>query len=162
MMADIDMDGLILYLKQLLSRRFSAKVSQIYYGDIGVYLPASFGGSRKDQKAVLALSPVYDREMPDQRVAAHESRLLGVDIIALVNITPFFQANPTEAYGEQMLVKLIGEIRDYLALGENVTLQERVQYCKVGDIDWNWTPRGDQAIRGAALAFEARIRIPRI
>lgn len=161
-MADVDMDGLILYLKDLLGRRFSAKVSQIYYGDIGVYLPSSFGGSRKDQKAIIALSPVYDREMAEKRTVAADYRLLGVDIICLVNITPFFQANPSEAYGEQMLVKLATEIRNFLNLEENVTLSDRVQYCTVGDIDWNWSPRQDQAIRGAAVAFEARTRVVRI
>lgn len=161
-MIQVDMDGLILYLKDLLSVRFSKKVSQFYYGDIGVYLPSSFGASRKEQKAIIALQPVYNRLLEGTRTVASEDRLLGVDIISMVNITPFFKANPTEAYGEQMLVQLTTEIYKFLAQEENVNLQGRVSYAEVGDIDWAWVPKDDQAIRGAAIAYECRVRVPRM
>lgn len=161
-MDQVDMDGLILYLKDLLATRFSRDVSQIYYGDIGVYLPSSFGSSRKEQKCIIALSPSYNRLIEDQRVTAFENRLLGIDIICMINITPFFKVNPTEAFGEQKLVRLATEIATFLAQEENVNLQDRVQMTKVGDIDWAWLPKDNQAIRGAAVAYEARVRIPRI
>lgn len=158
----LDMDGLIDYLKDILSRQFSRDVSQIYYGDIGVYLPSSFGSSRRDQKAILALQPAYDHLEENQRVAAFENRLLGVNIIAMVNITPFFSANPDEAYGERMLVRLTTAIAEYLTQTENESLGDRVQYARVGDIDWSWMARKDQAIRGAAVRYEARVRVKRM
>ncbi len=163
-MADfqLDMDGLIDYLLQILSRRFSNDVAQIYYGDIGVYLPSSFGSSRRDQKAIIALQPAYNHLLEGERVASVEYRLLGIDIIAMVNITPFFSANPQEAYGERMLVKLTTSIATFLTQTENENLGGRVQYARVGDINWQWMARKDQAIRGAAVSYEARVRIPRM
>jgi hypothetical protein len=161
-MEHLDMDGLIDYLTVILSRRFSNDVAQIYYGDIGVYLPSAFGSSRRDQKAIIALNPAYNHLMEGERVASTEYRLLGIDIISMVNITPFFSANPSEAYGERMLVKLTTAIATFLTQTENETLDGRVQYARVGDINWTWMARKDQAIRGAAVSYEARVRVPRI
>jgi hypothetical protein len=161
-MEQLDMEGLIDYLSEILARRFSREVSQIYFGDIGVYLPSSFGGSRRDQKAVIALVPSYNHIIEGERVAAWESRLLGIDIVTMVNITPFFEAAPTEAYGERILVRLTTEIAQFLTQEENVNLDGRVQMVNVGDIDWAWVAKGDQAIRAAGIAYEARVRIPRM
>ena len=161
-MADLNMEQLIDYLIDLLSRRFSNRVSNIYFGDIGVYLPSSFTGPRRDQLAILAIQPAYNHLMEGERVAAHESRLLGVDIIGMVNITPFFEAAPQEAYGERILVRLMAEIAMFLTQEDNVTLGGRVRHTEVGDIDWAWVAKGDQAVRAAGLAYQARVRIPRM
>jgi hypothetical protein len=161
-MADFDMDELIIYLQSLLEKKFSNEVANFYYGGIGVYLPSSFGGSRRDQKCVIALSPVNSKLIEGERVAISEQRHLAVDIITLVNITPFFEASPREAYGERMLVKLTSRIHEFLTHEDNVNLQGHVQFTKVGDIDWEWTGRGDQALRGAAIAYQARVRVPRL
>lgn len=159
---DASMEQVIDKLADILSRRFSGRVSNIYFGDIGVYLPASFGGSRNQQKAVIALSPVYNYLQEGSRVAAQETRLLGIDIIALVNITPFFEAAPKEAYGERMLVTLTTEIAEFLTQNENFNLDGLVAATEVGDIDWAWVARRDQALRGAAIHYEARVRVQRI
>lgn len=160
--AQVDMEGLVEHLSTLLQNRFSNKVSNIYFGDIGVYLPSAFGSSRRDQKAIVALSPAYNHPIEGERVAAFEQRLLGLDIIVMVNITPFFEAAPREAYGERMLVALTTEIADFLIQGDNENLGGRVQYSTVGDIDWAWVARGDQAIRAAGIGYECRVRIPRM
>jgi hypothetical protein len=161
-MAHVTMEELIDYLSDLLGPQFSRDVSNIYFGDIGIYLPSSFGGSRNDQQAVIALQPSYNHLMEGERVAAHEMRLLGVNIIVMVNITPFFTAAPTEAYGERMLVRLVTEIATFLTQEENINLDGRVHFSTVGDIDWAWVAKGDQAIRAAAISYEARVRIPRM
>lgn len=127
-----------------------------------MYLPSSFGGSRQDQKAIIALSPAYNHLAENERVASAEYRLLGIDIIVMVNMTPFFEANPQEAYGERMLVKITTDIATYLTQEENVTLDNNVHFTKVGDIDWAWIAKSDQAIRAAGIAYEARVRIPRM
>ena len=158
----VEMEGLIDYLITLLKNRFSNQVSDFFFGDIGVYLPASFGGSRKDQKAVIAVQPAFNYLIPNERVAAQESRNLGVTVIVMVNITPFFEAKPQEAFGERILVRLTTDIATFLTQEENVTLGGRVQWSQVGDIDWAWVARGDQAIRAAGISFNARVRVPRI
>lgn len=157
----LDMDGLVEYLKSTILRNFSSKIAKMYYGDIGVYLPSAFGSSRNDQKAIVVVQPTYNRLMKSERTAASEFRLLGVDIIVLVNITPFFRVDPPEAYGEKMLVKLTTEIATFLTQEENINLQDHVHFTEVGDVDWAWVAKGDQAIRGAAIAYEARVRVPR-
>ena len=162
MAEDVGMERVIDELAELLRRRFSNKVAHIYFGDIGVYLPASFGGSRNSQKAVIALSPIYNYLQEGSRVAAQETRLLGIDIITLVNITPFFEAAPQEAYGERMLVSLTTEIAEFLTQNENFTLGGLVSSTEVGDIDWAWTARRDQALRGAAIHYEAKVRVHRL
>lgn len=162
MAEDAGMEKVIDVLADKLSRRFSGKVSNVYFGDIGVYLPASFGGSRNQQKAVIALSPVYNYLQEGSRVAVQETRLLGVDIITLVNITPFFEAAPKEAYGERMLVSLTTEIAEFLTQEENYNLDGLASSTEVGDIDWAWVARKDQALRGAAIHYEARVRVRRM
>src|SRR5690606_22380604 len=104
-----DTEALIDHLMPMLSHQLSNDVSNIYFGDVGVYLPSHFLGPRKEQRAVLALSPAYDRL--EQRVASQETRLIGVDIIGLVNITPYCDASPKEAYGERQLASLMRKIR---------------------------------------------------
>lgn len=162
MAEQLDMDGLIEYLKSMLGNRFSKKISRIYYGDVVTYLPSAFLGPNKEQHAILVIQPTYNRLIPDERVVAFENRLLGVDIIGLVNITSEFNADPKAAYGEKQLVQLITEIATFLTQETNVNLQERVQFSRVLNIDWHWLPKGDLAIRGAALEYEVRVRIPRI
>jgi hypothetical protein len=162
-MADaVTMEGLIDHLSSLLAKRFANDVSRIYFGDIGVYNPIAFGGDRKNPKLVVALSPSYNRLIEDERNAAYELRLLGLDIIVFVNITPYFQADPPEAYGERKLVRITTQIAEYLTLEENINLGGRVQFSKVGSIDFSWVQRSDQSLRAAGVAYECRVRIPRI
>jgi len=158
----VDMVGLIDHLEYILAKRFSRVVSKIYFGDIGVYLPESFGGSRKEQKAIVAIQPEYNRLLEGTRTVAGEYRNLGVGIIVLVNITPFFKANPEEAYGERMLVQITTEIAQFLTQESNVELQDRVQFSEVGDIDWAWMRKGDQSVRAARIEFTARVRVDRL
>lgn len=161
-MTHVDMDGLVTHLQDILGRKFQNEVSYIYYGDVGVYLPSSFGGSRRDQKAIIALSPAFNHLIEGQRVAAFENRLLGIDIITMVNITPFFEAAPKEAYGERMLVRLTTQIATFLTQLENENLDGRVAYAEVGDIDWAWVQKKDQSIRAAGISYQARVNLPRM
>ena len=92
------MDGLVDYLQKLLVKQFGNDVSQIYYGDVGLYPPKAFRNHKGEHKAVIALIPAYDRKDPKDQGTAHaEMRLIGVDIAVLVNMTPFFTAMPTRS-----------------------------------------------------------------
>lgn len=159
-MAHLDMEGVVDHLIDVLGYRFSNDVSNVYFGDIGVYLPSSFGGSRRDQKAIVAIQPSYNHLI--ERVAEMEHRLLGIDIITMVNITPFFEAMPREAYGERILVKITTQIAGFLTQLENENLGGRVAYAAVGDIDWAWVAKKDQAVRAAGISYECRVRLPRM
>lgn len=155
---DYTMEEIIDYLSALLANEFSDTVSQIYFGDIGIYLPQTFGSSRRDQKAVIALSPQNDHPIDNGKTELYENRTERLNIIVMVNITPFFRANPEEAYGERMLVRLTTQIKKFLNQAENERLGGRVRSTNVGEIDWAWTARGDQAIRAARILYEWRIQ----
>jgi predicted NBD/HSP70 family sugar kinase len=157
----LDTEDLIDHLLPMLQTHLANEVSRVYYGDIGVYLPSHFLGPRKEQRVVLALEPAYDRLMEGSRVAHQETRLIGVDIIALVNITPYFEAQPTEAYGERQLSDVMRKIRTYLTQQVNSNLGGRTQFFSVGDIQWSWAQRNNLSLRGAVLTVEARVKIDR-
>lgn len=157
-----DTEDLIDHLKPLLQNTLTNDVTNIYYGDIGVYLPAHFIGPRKENRAVLALAPAFDRLIEGTRTASQESRLIGVDVIALVNITPYFRASPKEAYGERQLSELMRKIRTFLTQQSNVNLDGRVQFFSVGDINWSWLQRENLSLRGASLEVTARVKVDRM
>lgn len=156
-----DAVDLIDHLIPLLKKQFGNEVSNVYFGDIGVYLPSHFLGPRKDQRAILALSPGLDAPLEDGRTAAATYRLITVDIIGLVNITAEFEASPEEAFGERRLALLMRKVRTFLEQQKNINLDGRVQYLDVGAIRWNWMQRDKLAIRGAALEVTARVRVSR-
>lgn len=156
-----DTEALIDHLMPMLKNYLGSEVSQIYFGDVGVYLPSHFLGPRKEPRAVLALTPGYDRVL-GQKVASQETRIIGVDIIGLVNITPYFEASPKEAYGERQLAALMRKIRSYLSQQEHVQLDGRVHYFDVGDITWNWMQRKNLSLRGAALEVRATVKVSRM
>lgn len=157
-----DTEAFIDHLQPMLANYLGNEVSNIYFGDVGVYLPSHFLGPRKEPRAVLALAPGYDRVVPGTKVASQETRIIGVDIIGLVNITPYFEASPKEAYGERQLAALMRRIRVFLAQQENVDLDGRVQYFDVGDVSWNWLQRKNLSLRGAALEVRATVKVSRM
>ena len=143
------------------NRRVEIKNSTIIL-DVGRYPPAAFGSSRGNQKAIIAISPMYNRLIEGSRTAASENRCYGLRIISIMNITPFFEANPEQAYAEEELTNLSEDIIAFLTLQENVTLDGRVQFSEVGDIDFAWMMRQQaQYLRGAAVEYDVRVRIPR-
>lgn len=157
-----DTEALIDHLKPLIESEFSRYVSNVYFGDIGIYLPSSFSGTRREPKAIIALSPAFDRLVEGSRTPLSEYRDITVDIIALVNITPYFTAAPEEAYGERALAALMNKMRKFLTQFEHRTLGDRVMEFQVGDINWAWTGRESDAIRAASLDVNARIRVSRM
>lgn len=153
---------LINYLKNILARRFAARVSRIYFGDIGKYPPSAFGASQGTQKAIIALDPVYNALIPNTRNAAFEEREYGLQIIVLMNLTPFFEANPEEAYAERELTDISEEIATFLTQDENLTLNGRIRSSQVGDINLKWLKRENQYLRAAAVSYTTRVKISRV
>jgi hypothetical protein len=157
------MEAFVDHLKPMLENALADDITFVSFGDTGQYLPNQFLGPRKEQRAIVALSPAYDRLMDNTRVASQEHRILGVDIIGFVNVTPDFQAQPKEAYGERRLSQLMRKIRVLLTQDENVTLNGRVQYLDVGNVVWAWADRSENtAIRGAAVEVSARVKVNRM
>lgn len=155
-----DTTDLIDHLKPFLEKLLANDVSRVYYGDIGVYLPTHFQGPRKEQRAILVLQPAYDNL--ESRVASQETRLIGIDVIGLVNITPYFKADPKEAYGERQLSEIMKKIRVLLTQLQYHNLDGRVQDMKVEDIRWSWIQRDALSLRGASVRVEARIKVNRL
>lgn len=156
-----DTADLVEHLKPLIERSLATDVSNTYYGDVGVYLPTHFLGPRKEQRAVVIIQPAFDDLVPNTRVASQEHRLLGVDIIGLVNITPYFKANPTEAYGESQLANVMRKLRNLLTQQALVNLDGRVEFFSIEDIRWSWVQRDNLSLRGASLRATARIKVDR-
>lgn len=156
-----DTEDLIDHLKPMLEKQFSEDITNIYFGDIGVYLPIHFIGPRKENRAVLVLAPAYDRLVEGTRVASQETREIGIDVIGLVNITPYFKASPKEAYGERQLAELMRKLRIFLTQQANVQLGGRVQYLSVNNITWSWLQRDNLSLRGASLEISAFIKVDR-
>jgi hypothetical protein len=160
-MTHFDMDGLVLHLGQVLKKQFADDISQIYYGDVVVYPPKAFQNPAGEWRTAVALVPAYDREADGGRNPASEIRDLGVLIVPMVNMTPFFEALPSEAFGERMLVRLTHRIRLFLAQRSNMTLNGNVARALVGDVEWHWAQRDKMPIRAAAITYEVQSHFSR-
>ncbi len=162
-MAEIkDMDNLIDYLIPLIQRQFFDDVSYVYYGDIGLYPPQAFKGPNKEDKLVVAIIPNFDRPVDGSRSAMSEFRDIGVFIAVMVNMTPYFERLPKEAFGERKLVQLTNRIRAFMQQDKNFDLQRQVSTSRVNSIDWDWQPRGDNYLRMAAIDYQVTIEVSRL
>lgn len=159
---DYTMEELVDHLKYLFEQNFGNDINHVYFGDKGLYLPADFRASDGTPKCVVALSPNYNRPYNDLRVASEEYRVLGIQILVMINLIPYFEPNPPEELGERLLVRLTTAIYEYLTRLENVDLDRRVQYTQVGEINWEWQQRGEEAVRTAGIDFEARVLVSRL
>jgi len=148
-------------IRYALQNRFPHEISQTYFGDIINYLPSAFVGENKRLSAVVAVAPDFDHAIDGERVGAHESRWVNIQINVLVNISADFEAAPTEAFGERRLVRLVDQIRNYLTLQVNEDLEGLVAHTKIGDIDLTFAIKPDQALRIAVISFLVRIRVRR-
>lgn len=162
-MPDLEMDSLIDRLTLLLQQNFSHDISQIYFGDVGVYPPKAFRNARTEEKMIVAIVPNYDRADPKSRSGAAEDRLLGVFVAVMINMTKYLEspAIATEAPAERQLVGLTIKIRKFLENDDNFDLDRAVTSTKVGDINWEWMQRKDTPIRAAAIEYEARVTVNR-
>lgn len=160
-MATFTMDNLIDALKRGLEQQFPDDISQVYYGDVGLYPPKAFQDNRGQQRRVVAIVPASDT-MDDNRNPMAEIRTLTVNVIVMVNMTPYFEAMPPEAIGERMLVQLVDKVRTFLAQDAAMTLGGRVLATKVPTVDWDWVQRGTNAIRAAAIQFECKVQVMRM
>lgn len=148
-------------LRHAIQNQFPQQISNTYFGDIINYLPSAFIGENRRQSAVVAVAPEFSHFVDGERVAAHETRHVNINIMVLVNITGDFEATPQEAFGERRLLRLTEQIAHYLSQEANEDLEGLVSYTQVGDIDWTWAIKQDQAIRIAIISFLVRIRVNR-
>lgn len=156
----LTMIELLDHLHRVMADQFSDQIASIYLGDVGIYPPKAFQAPSGEQRAALVLSPHYDRL--ESRAPNAELRTFGIHVIVMVNMTPYFEAMPVEAFGERLLVTLTTRIRGFLGQDSQFDLGGRVLTTKVGDIQWNWMQRGQTAIRAAAVEYEAKVKVPRM
>jgi hypothetical protein len=141
---------------------FPNDIANAYFGDIVDYLPSAFIGPNQQQIAVVAIAPDFDHEIEGSQTAASEYRWVNLQVMCIVNITPEFRAMPNEAFGERRLLRLTEKVRSYLSKTINETIDERVSHVRVGDIDWTWAVRNEQALRISMINYRFRIRLNRM
>lgn len=161
-MAHVDMVGLIDFMSKIILQAFPDQFSQAYFGDVGIYPPKAFQGQTGEMRSVLVFQPLHDNLENELTTPASECRTLGINVAVLVNMTPFFEALPMEAFGERMLVEQVTKVRGFLSRDINFTLGGRVLSTSVGDVNWTWQQRGNNAIRAAAITYEAKVMQPRM
>jgi hypothetical protein len=155
------METVIDRLSERIADRFGGEVATIYFGDVGVYPPRAFLLPRGEQGAVVLLIPSSNRLVEGSRVASQEDRLLNIDVVVMVNLTPYFSALPAEAPAERKLVQLTSAIHEYLTSQSLVDLDGLVRFSKVGDIEYAWTQRGDLSVRAGVINYQARVKVSR-
>lgn len=161
--SDKEVEGILRHFEELILREFGDDVAQVYIGDVGIYPPTAFQDAAGNNK--LAISVQVDNiGKADKRTvsAAGEVRPLTINLVAMVNMIPFYEAMPTEAYGELMLVRFVTRFYEWLTLTENQTLNGLVTSSEVVGVDFDFMQRGNMAIRAAAIQWEASIYIDKM
>lgn len=164
-MADFTIEAMIDYVRSIVHNQFSDEISQTYFGDVGVYPPKAFQDQLGQQRAVLSVIPAYDEPHEGGSTAAGEFREVGIELVCLINMVPYFTAMPEEAPAERLLLRLVTRIRQFLQQQSNITLGGNVSAMKVGGIRWDWVARGNNpeasALRAAGISVEAIIYVPK-
>lgn len=144
-----------------LEHQFSNQIASLYYGDIIIYPPNAFRDRRNQWAPVIAVYPSYNRRVEGQETMASQLRQYGVDILCMVNYTPYIQVPPEEAMGERMLNDITEAVMKYFTSSQTLDFDHRVQTATITDVNWAWSPRLDQPIRGAVLTYEVQLHVPR-
>ena len=155
------MEAIIDRLSERIADRFGGEVSSIYFGDVGIYPPRAFLTPRGEQGAVVLLIPSGNKLLEESRVAVQEDRQLTIDVVVMVNLTPYFEALPIEAPAERKLVQLTAEIHEYLTQQSLADLDGLVRFSKVGDVEYVWSQRGNLSVRAGVIKYHARVKVPR-
>lgn len=149
----------IVALLNALQHEFGNEVTSFYFGDIVVYPPSAFISPTGQYSPVIAVSPSYNHLVDGSQAANGEIRALGLDILVLYNFTPFIQAVPTVAAGEEALMDIVDRIFEYLRRFDMLTLYNTVLMANVSEINWTWSPRQNQPIRGAVISYDLQVAI---
>ena len=144
-----------------IEHEFSNEIASLYFGDIVIYPPNAFRDRRNQWAPVIAVYPRYNRKVEGQETMNSALRIYGIQILVMVNYTPYISVPPEEAMGERMLSEMAERIMEYFAKPENLHFDHRVQLASITDVDWAWNPRLDQPIRGAEITYEVSLRVPR-
>lgn len=150
---------IILTLLNALQREFGSSISSFYFGDVVIYPPSAFISPSGQPSPVIAVSPSYNHPIEGEAWHGGELRGLGVDILVLFNFTPYIEAVPTVAAGEEMLMDIVDKIFEFLRSLDMLTLYDTVLYANVGEINWTWSPRQQQPIRGAVISYDLKVAI---
>lgn len=150
---------IILTLLNALQHEFGRDVSSFYFGDVVIYPPSAFISPTGQYSPVISVSPSYNHPIDGEAWFGGEMRGLGIDILVLFNYTPFIEAVPTVAAGEEMLMDMVDRIFEFLRSLDMLTLYDTVTYAQVGEINWTWSPRQNQPIRGAVISYDLQVSI---
>lgn len=151
---DLTMEGLIDLLAKYVQRQFSNEISTVIFGELPGLQPRYFQNAKGEWRCLLCIVPISDRLIPNSSTHATEDRLLSVDLVLMVNLTPYVEALPPEGLGERMLVRTTQKLRAYFAQSANFTLGRRVSRVKVDDVEYATITKKDSFICAAGIRLE--------
>lgn len=149
----------IINLLNALQYEFGREISSFYFGDTVIYPPSAFISPTGQYCPVIAVSPSYNHLVEGSQAANGEIRALGIDILLLVNFTPYIEAVPTVAAGEEILLDAVDRVFEYLRRFDMLTLYNSVIMANVSEINWTWSPRQNQPVRGAVISYDLQVAI---
>jgi len=163
---DLNLEGLIDLLIQIIQRQFANDVSSIYVGDVGIITPRAFMDANGNQKAAVMIVPVADTKLEGTETTASVDRVFAIDLVTLVNMVPFFQAMPQEAFGVRTLIRLTQKMRTFFSQSENFSLAGNVSRVVVDDVNYSNLARkykdDDYFYTAAAIRMEVTSNVPKL
>ena len=139
--------------------RYPNQFADVTFGEFSIYTPDMFQGPRGTVLPIVAVSPVYDRLLPDTRTNISEVRARGIDIVTIVNMLQEVQAKPPEQTGERNLVRNTQYLIDYLGAEAMEDLDGQVEFTQLGDISWEWLVGDQQIYRSSRIHFIVYARL---
>lgn len=151
--------NIIINLLNALEHEFGRDVTSFYFGDVIVYPPSAFISPTGQYSPVISVSPSYNHLVEGSQTPMGEIRAMGIDILVLFNYTPYIEAVPTVAVGEEILMDTVDKVFEYLRRFDMLTLYDSVIMTNVHEVNWTWSPRQQQPIRGAVISYDLQVAI---
>lgn len=128
--------------------------------DTGLYPPKAFQSDKGEQRIVLAFVP-KDEIPKDNGTAYSQEWTIRLEILVMINLIPFYEAMPVEAYGEEKLNTITTNITQFLTQLQNLTLNTNVNATRVASVKYDNMQRGKLSLRAACIKFEADVEVLR-
>jgi len=157
--SDASVEDIIDYHAVLIREYFADEVSQIYFGDVGIYPPSAFQNRIGEQRIAVSLQIDSLKPVPRMQDLAGGLWDLHLNIVPMANMVPEFQALPEAAFAERRILAFTTRYAHLLMQTELSTLHGRVTTSAVEGIDYEYMNRGDLAVRGAAIQWRGQVYI---
>lgn len=158
----LDTEQTIDFIRGKIRLQYPNQFADVTFGEFANYTPDMFQGSRGETLPIVAVTPVYDRLMPETRTKISEVRARGVDIVTIVNMLEEIQAKPPEKTGERVLIRNTQYLIDFLASQDMEDLEGQSEFTQLGDITWEWLVGDKQIYRSSRIHLIVYARLNKI